>query len=166
MCRDLGAHDPRPGRVGGLVQGLLDDRGALDRRAMRERAFTDATARSRLEALVHPAIRARLLAKMAAFDSAITGYLVIVGFLTRHLAVSGLVIAGLFASLYYLFTLVPTSFIPDEDKGFFMIDVQLQEAASLNRTAQVVREINDTLMADDAIEYVLAVNGYSLLNIY
>lgn len=100
----------------------------------------------------------------AVFARISSGYLVVVGFLTRHLAVSSLVIAGLFALLYYLFTLVPSSFIPDEDKGFFMIDVQLQEAASLNRTAEVVREINENLMADEAIEYVLAVNGYSLLN--
>ena len=57
---------------------VLDAGGALDRRAMRERVFSDADARARLEALLHPAIRARLLAKIADFSAATAAYLVVV----------------------------------------------------------------------------------------
>ena len=39
-----------------------------------------------------------------------------------------------------LFTQTPTGFLPTEDKGAFMIDVQLPEAASLERTISVVKE--------------------------
>ena len=65
--------------------------------------------------------------------------------------VGSLVIVGLFAALGYLFKSVPTSFIPNEDKGFFMVDVQLPQSASLNRTGVAVDEMNELLMADPTI---------------
>jgi hydrophobe/amphiphile efflux-1 (HAE1) family protein len=92
------------------------------------------------------------------------GYVALVAWLARHLVASCALIAGLFALLYALYTIVPTSFIPNEDKGFFLIDVQLPAAASLNRTAVIMDEIHDVLEGDPAIEYILMVNGYSLLN--
>ena len=100
----------------------------------------------------------------AAFDVISRGYVVLVRFLASNLLVGSLVIVGLFAALGYLFKSVPTSFIPNEDKGFFMVDVQLPQSASLNRTGVAVDEMNELLMADPAVEYVLTVNGYSILN--
>ena len=98
------------------------------------------------------------------FELVTRGYMALVRFFINHLALAGLLIIGLFVTLSFFFKWVPTSFIPDEDKGFFLVDVQLQEAASLNRTSAVVDEVTETLMADPAIEFVLGVNGYSLLN--
>jgi len=98
------------------------------------------------------------------FDVVTRGYVALVGWLASHLVVSSALIAGLFASLYALYALVPTSFIPNEDKGFFLIDVQLPAAASLNRTGVMMDDIHGVLQDDPAIEYVLMVNGYSLLN--
>ncbi|QFU76592.1 multidrug efflux RND transporter permease subunit [Halioglobus maricola] len=98
------------------------------------------------------------------FDVIASGYVKLVRFLAGHMAVSCVLIAGLFALLFAGFSTVPSSFVPEEDKGFFIVDVQLPEAASLNRTADYVDELNEMLMADEAIEYVLTVNGYSLLN--
>jgi multidrug efflux pump len=92
------------------------------------------------------------------------GYEVLVRFLAGHLVIGSLVIIGLFVLLGLLFKGLPTSFIPNEDKGFFMVDVQLPQSASLNRTSEVVDEMNQLLEADPAIEYVLTVNGYSILN--
>ena len=45
---------------------LIDARGALDRAAMRQLAFADAAARKRLEAILHPLIRAESAARVAA----------------------------------------------------------------------------------------------------
>jgi hydrophobe/amphiphile efflux-1 (HAE1) family protein len=100
----------------------------------------------------------------AFFDAVTRGYTALVGWLARNALISILLIAGLFASLYFLFINTPTSFIPDEDKGFFIVDVQLPQSASLNRTELVMDEIVETLMAEPAIENVISVNGYSLLN--
>ncbi|MDJ0941586.1 MAG: multidrug efflux RND transporter permease subunit [Woeseiaceae bacterium] len=93
-----------------------------------------------------------------------TGYSAIVDWLTNRLAVGVAVIVGLFAVLFLLFGQLATSFIPEEDKGFFFVDVQLPDAASLNRTVEVMDEIVELLKQDPAIETVLSVNGYSLLN--
>ena len=98
------------------------------------------------------------------FGAITRGYVAIVSFLARHLVLSSLIIVGLFALLITLFSVLPTSFIPDEDKGFFMVDVQLPEAASLNRTGEVMDAFYELLSEDPAVENVLAVNGYSILN--
>ncbi len=93
-----------------------------------------------------------------------TGYSAIVEWLTNRLVVGVAVIIALFAVLFFLFGQLATSFIPEEDKGFFFVDVQLPDAASLNRTVEVMDEIAELLKQDPAIETVLSVNGYSLLN--
>ena len=100
----------------------------------------------------------------ACFDVVSRGYFTLVRFLISHLVVGSLLIVGLFVLLGLLFKGIPTSFIPNEDKGFFMVDVQLPQSASLNRTGALVDEMNQILEADPAIEYVLTVNGYSVLN--
>ncbi len=98
------------------------------------------------------------------FERITDGYVSVVGWLARRLVASSLIIAGLFISLLVLFLWVPGSFLPDEDKGFFMVDVQLPEAASLNRTADFMDQLYAELQADPAIDEVLAVNGFSVLD--
>jgi len=92
------------------------------------------------------------------------GYTLVVAWMASHLLVSGALITGLFGLLYLLSNAVPGSFVPNEDKGFFIIDVQLPAAASINRTEGIIDSIHGILEGDPAIDNVLAVNGYSLLN--
>lgn len=49
---------------------VIDSRGRLDRGRMRERVFSSASARKRLEAILHPFIRARMLEESAAANGA------------------------------------------------------------------------------------------------
>jgi hydrophobe/amphiphile efflux-1 (HAE1) family protein len=98
------------------------------------------------------------------FAAVTRGYVALVSWLASHLVASCVLIAGLFALLYALYAIVPTSFIPNEDKGFFLVDVQLPAAASLNRTGVIMDDISEILQQDPAVENVLMVNGYSLLN--
>jgi HAE1 family hydrophobic/amphiphilic exporter-1 len=88
----------------------------------------------------------------------------LVNWMAGHLLVSLVSIVGLFALLAQLFSSVSSSFIPEEDKGFFMVDVQLPAAASLNRTAEYLNQLHRVMADDPAIENILAVNGYSILN--
>lgn len=53
-------------------EGVIDVQGALDRAAMRELAFADAAQRKRLEAILHPLIRAESAAQVAAADAPYT----------------------------------------------------------------------------------------------
>jgi HAE1 family hydrophobic/amphiphilic exporter-1 len=98
------------------------------------------------------------------FSTVTRGYMVLVTWMAGHILASCAFIVALFAILVLLFSQVQSSFIPDEDKGFFFVDIQLPEAASLNRTTLTVDELSETLMRDPDIELVLAVNGFSLLN--
>jgi dephospho-CoA kinase len=53
-------------------ESVIDARGALDRAAMRDLAFADPAQRKRLEAILHPLIRAESAAKVAAADAPYT----------------------------------------------------------------------------------------------
>jgi len=66
--------------------------------------------------------------------------------------------AGLFGSM------VPGGFIPEEDMGYFFVNVQLPNAASLQRTNVVTKDIEKILMDIPEIEYVTTATGYSVLS--
>ncbi len=68
------------------------------------------------------------------------------------------VAAGIFGKL------VPGGFLPEEDQGYYFVNVQLPNAASLQRTDAVTARIEANLMADENVEFVTAVAGYSLLS--
>jgi len=59
---------------------------------------------------------------------------------------------------------LPSSFLPDEDQGWFMVNVQLPEAASLQRSVAVMKKINAILSTEPAIQYISGMGGYSMLS--
>jgi len=97
-------------------------------------------------------------------DGLCGGYAAIVDRLVR-VAVLGLLLVGVFAvATGYMFRVAPTGFLPDEDIGAFLGEVQLPEAASVSRTEEIMAEI-ETIMADDpAMAHVLTITGFSLLD--
>ena len=60
--------------------------------------------------------------------------------------------------------LVPGGFIPEEDMGYFMVNVQLPNAASIQRTDVITKEIENILMDIDEVEFVTTATGYSILS--
>lgn len=61
-------------------------------------------------------------------------------------------------------TLVPSGFMPDEDMGYFFVNVQLPDAASIQRSDEITKKIEDILLGFDEIEYVTTATGYSILS--
>ena len=57
-----------------------------------------------------------------------------------------------------------TGFIPDEDQGYLMMDIQLPDAASLNRTEHVVEKITNMINSQPGVSDVITVSGFSLLS--
>lgn len=57
----------------------------------------------------------------------------------------------------------PTSYIPEEDNGYFMASVQLPTGASLERTEKVVKEVSDRLMKLPEVKNVISMSGMSFL---
>ena len=58
---------------------------------------------------------------------------------------------------------VPTGFIPTEDKGYFGIVIQLPDGASLQRTVEVTRRIEEYLLKQPAVAYVVNFAGLSFV---
>ena len=57
----------------------------------------------------------------------------------------------------------PTGFLPEEDQGYFFVNVQLPDAAKLGRTDAVLREVEGILQNEPGVSDVIAVSGLSLL---
>ncbi len=66
--------------------------------------------------------------------------------------------AGIFGSL------VPGGFIPEEDMGYFFVNVQLPNAASIQRSDVVTKQVEELLMEFEEVEYVTTATGYSMLS--
>jgi multidrug efflux pump len=59
---------------------------------------------------------------------------------------------------------LPTSFIPEEDQGYGMIQVQLPDAASLQRTDAVMRKLDEILAHTHGVKGYSGISGFSLLS--
>ena len=62
-----------------------------------------------------------------------------------------------------MFTSLPATFLPDEDQGALFLDIQLPDAASLDRTRAIMDQVQTTLQATEGVENVIAVAGFSIL---
>ncbi|HCK3386735.1 TPA: efflux RND transporter permease subunit [Klebsiella pneumoniae] len=77
-------------------------------------------------------------------------------------ALAATVAAG--ALVAFSFTSMPKGFLPQEDQGYLFASVQLPEAASLERTEAVMAQARKLLMANPAVEDVIQVSGFNILN--
>ena len=62
---------------------------------------------------------------------------------------------------FVLHRMVPTSFLPVEDQGYFKVELELPEGATLERTRNVTERAIRYLMENPAVEYVQNVTGSS-----
>jgi hydrophobe/amphiphile efflux-1 (HAE1) family protein len=72
-------------------------------------------------------------------------------------------IFGVFYFTYYLFTIVPTGFVPSEDKGVCIVSVNLKPGTSLSQTLKVRKTVENLLYTIDDIENIVSVDGYNLI---
>jgi HAE1 family hydrophobic/amphiphilic exporter-1 len=61
-------------------------------------------------------------------------------------------------------TLVPGGFIPEEDMGYLFINMQLPNAASLQRTDEIGRQVEEIVLQYPEVEYLTNATGFSLLS--
>jgi multidrug efflux pump len=59
---------------------------------------------------------------------------------------------------------LPTGFLPEEDQGYFFVNIQLPDAASLNRTESVIGQVRELLNESDSVKNVITVAGFSMLS--
>ncbi|MEX0529041.1 efflux RND transporter permease subunit [Raoultella terrigena] len=92
------------------------------------------------------------------------GYGAIVARMNRRpwLALAAVVLAA--GAVAFSFSSMPKGFLPEEDQGYFFASVQLPEAASLERTEAVMSQARELLLANPAVEDVIQVSGFNILN--
>ncbi len=61
---------------------------------------------------------------------------------------------------YFLYNLVPTGFIPEEDQGYFFTIVQAPDGVSLNYTEEVMEQVGDKIDDIDEISSYFAISGF------
>ena len=97
------------------------------------------------------------------FDVTTNGYVHVSRMLVRRgivtIAIVGVVVlgAGIFAKA------IPSGFIPDEDQGIFGVNVQLPPGASLARTSEVLKKVENILAKTEGIESFQTVGGYGVV---
>ncbi|WP_229619731.1 efflux RND transporter permease subunit VmeQ [Vibrio parahaemolyticus] len=98
------------------------------------------------------------------FEAITRKYQGLVGFLSRRIVLSIGVYGALIAVLAFAFMTVPSSFVPNEDKGVFMVEMRLPDAAALQRTAPLMKKYVDELKQMEGVENVVSVAGFSVIN--
>src|SRR5256885_9234003 len=98
------------------------------------------------------------------FASATKAYVRVCGLLIRKSAFALLLLAIFGAAAGFFSAKVPSSFLPDEDQGYLYINLQLPNAASLQRTDEVARKIEAALAKTPGVQYTTSVVGFSLLS--
>lgn len=93
-----------------------------------------------------------------------TGYLKLTKVLTRRAKRGIIFLLILTAAAGLLSKVVPSGFIPEEDMGYFFINVQLPNAASLQRSDDISKQIETILMNNNYIKYATTATGYSMLS--
>ncbi|HEY7309984.1 MAG TPA: efflux RND transporter permease subunit [Gemmataceae bacterium] len=98
-----------------------------------------------------------------AFDFSTTAYTRMVSGMLRVSLVVIVVYGGLLALTWWGFTRTPTGFIPQQDKGYLLVNVQLPDAASVKRTQDVVGRIEKIALETPGVKHTVAISGQSIL---
>jgi len=97
------------------------------------------------------------------FDKITNGYSRGVSFFIRKAFVAMAIFGVMVALMVQGFIKIPQDFVPYEDKGLFIVAIQLPDAASMTRTLDVVEEVRQILNEDEKIDSVTAIPGFGIL---
>jgi hydrophobic/amphiphilic exporter-1 (mainly G- bacteria), HAE1 family len=98
------------------------------------------------------------------FGRATDGYVRVASLFIRRSGIALVLLLVFATGAFLLAKRIPTGFLPDEDQGFFYINVQLPNAASLQRTFAVCQKIEAILNRTPGVRYVTTTIGSSLLS--
>jgi HAE1 family hydrophobic/amphiphilic exporter-1 len=97
------------------------------------------------------------------FDVTTKGYVNTSRLLVRRGFLTIVIIGGVIVGAGFFARQIPTGFIPDEDQGIFGVSVQLPPGASLARTSEVLKQVEEILGKTEGIESYQTVGGYGVV---
>jgi hydrophobic/amphiphilic exporter-1 (mainly G- bacteria), HAE1 family len=98
------------------------------------------------------------------FDRFTGRYVRVAGFAARKLVLTLVLLGIITASGGFLGKLVPGGFVPEEDEGYYLMAVQLPDAASLERTDAVMRKVEALVDSIPEVESFTVINGYNMMS--
>src|SRR4029077_19863263 len=99
-----------------------------------------------------------------AFASWTNSYVRMSGVLIRKSAIALVLLAAFVGAAAFFGARVPSSFLPDEDQAYLFVNLQLPNAASLQRTDEAAQQVEKILAATPGVKYTSTVIGFSLLS--
>ncbi|WP_374370191.1 efflux RND transporter permease subunit [Piscinibacter sp.] len=95
------------------------------------------------------------------FSRTAKGYEGLVARILRRAARYMVIYAAIVAAVVLLFGRLPTSFIPNEDQGNILVNVQLPPGATQNRTLAVMQQVEQYMLAQPEVQNMVSVLGFS-----
>lgn len=90
-------------------------------------------------------------------------YLAMLDRMSRRLWIASVILLAIFGGVYGLFRALPTGFVPSEDQGYLFINVQLPNAASLERTQQALDTVSRILQRTPGVANSVGIAGNSMV---
>ncbi len=98
------------------------------------------------------------------FDKFTNGYVKVASFAARRLFLTVMILLGICVATGYLAFKVPGGFVPEEDEGYFMLAIQLPDAASKDRTEAISKKVESYFKGMEEISSYTAINGFNILS--
>jgi HAE1 family hydrophobic/amphiphilic exporter-1 len=97
------------------------------------------------------------------FDVTTKGYVSAARLLVRRAVLTIVIVAGVAVGAGLFAGQLPAGFIPDEDQGIFGVNVQLPPGASLARTSEVLRKVEEILAKTEGVDSFQTIGGYGVV---
>jgi HAE1 family hydrophobic/amphiphilic exporter-1 len=98
------------------------------------------------------------------FGRARTGYVRTSGLLIRKSGFALLFLVLISVAAVWIGRDIPNSFLPDEDQGYLYVGIVLPNAASLQRTTEASKHVENVILKTPGVASIVSVNGFSLLS--
>ncbi|MCZ8316819.1 efflux RND transporter permease subunit [Phreatobacter sp.] len=95
------------------------------------------------------------------FDKTSRGYSAMVGHLIRRGGRYMIIYLALLIGLGWLYMRLPTSFLPNEDQGYIIVNFQAPSDATVNRTMAAIEAAEKHFMAEPGVSRIVTVRGFS-----
>ncbi|WNJ20290.1 efflux RND transporter permease subunit [Pontibacter sp. G13] len=99
-----------------------------------------------------------------AFDKSTNGYMSFTSIVGRKITRGTIFLLLVVVAAVFFGRLVPGGFIPEEDQGYCFVNVQLPNAASLQRSDEVTRKIEQMVMQIPGVDLVSTATGFSMIS--
>ncbi len=95
------------------------------------------------------------------FNAFTTGYTRVVGMSLRVSIIVLFLYGGLVGLTGFGFATSPTGFIPEQDQGYLLVNVDLPDSASVQRTAEIITKFEDIALKTPGVKQAMGISGFS-----